>query len=133
MTTPSVGIAQTGGTVTSADVILDPTDISYPEASYAALSPTSAMATMPATLPVTFTVELIPGATKMMAAVIGTNIAGNDPKFWNYPPNTDTSVVFDGTGFTKGQTYWWGAWQTRKGPTGTTWTSESLLFPIVFQ
>jgi hypothetical protein len=127
-TTPSVGITRTAGTVTTADVTLDPADISYPEANYAALTPMAPMVT----LPVTFTLDLIPGSSSMTAAVSITIVAGNDPTFWG-KFNADTSIPFDGTGITKGKTYWWGAWQRRIGSTGTTWTMESLMFPIVFQ
>ena len=136
-TTPSVGTARTGDLVTpTADLTLDPIDMSFSEADYAAMSPTDGMAT----LPVTFTFPIIAGATGGgYAAVISTDIAGNDPAYAS-PVGTATSVMWNGAfggmggNVVDGTRYYWGAWE-RRNPLedgGTTWTEESLLFPITF-
>ena len=133
--TPSVGTTRTGVDVAAVDVTLDPAEVNYPLADYAKLAPTGGTAN----LPVTFTVSVIPGSASASIAVIGTNIAGNDPLYWS-AFGTSTSVgPWDGTfGGAAGQaklgtTYYWGAWQkSAPGAAGTVWTMESLLFPIVF-
>jgi hypothetical protein len=88
---------------------------------------------------VTFTFTVIPGAAAASVAVIATDIAGNDPAYWG-PFGTATTANWDGgfggaLGQAKlGTTYYWGTWQ-RRDPAqdgGTTWSAESLLFPIVF-
>jgi hypothetical protein len=131
---PSVGVARTGVTAAGADLVLDPVDVAYSSADYAAMAPTSGAAT----LPVTFTFSLVKGSTAAAAAVISTNIAGNDPGYES-AFGTTTSLSWDGTlgngsKVKSGTTYYWGAWQkSAPGSAGTVWTSESLLFPISFQ
>jgi hypothetical protein len=133
--TPSVGYARTNVTLTGADGVLDPLDIAYPAADYAALSPTGGTAT----LPVTFTFTVVPGAAAASVAVIGTDIPGNDPAYWS-SYGTTTSLQWNGMlGGTQGTvklgtTYYWGTWQRRDSAVdgGTTWAEESLLFPITF-
>jgi hypothetical protein len=131
--TPSVGIARANVTVASADVALDPVDISYPD--YAALMPKSGTVSLPAT----FTFTLIPAAQSAWLAVIATNSAGNDP-LYSSAPSSATSVTWDGSfgmgnQAAAGMTYYWGTWQKRApaGDAGVTWNEESLLFPITFQ
>jgi hypothetical protein len=134
--TPSVGIAR--ATLTpAADIVLDPIDIVYPLADYAAMSPTGGSAT----LPVTFTFTVIPGSSEAYISVTSTDIAGNDPAYAS-PAGSATSATWDGLfpapdGGSKeagAGEYYWGAWQ-RRDPAedgGTQWTEESLLFPIKF-
>jgi hypothetical protein len=130
MSTPSIGYARTGY-VLSGDTTLDPVEVSYPD--YAAMSPTTATAS----LPVTFQFTLIPGSSGATPAVIKTNIPGNDPAWW-LPYTTTTSITWDGglSGnggqVVPGTQYYWGAWQKRGADGGTSWAEESLLFPISF-
>ncbi len=130
--TPTIGYARTGASV-AGDTTLDPLELSYPD--YASLSPTGGSAT----LPVTFTFTVIPGSLAASVAVIGTNIAGNDPAYWG-PWGTTTSLTWDGAfggmgGNAKlGTKYYWGTWQ-KLGPQydgGTPWSGESFLYPITF-
>jgi hypothetical protein len=132
-TTPSMGYARIMVTASGATTTLDPIDTYYPD--YAKMAPTSGTAT----LPVTFTITLIPGSEAAWVAVISTDIAGNDPAYAS-KASSSTSVMWDGTlggkagMVTSGETYYWGAWQ-EKAPLedgGPTWNEESLLFPIVF-
>ena len=130
MMTPSIGMARTSFPVAGADVTLDPTEIGYDHTSYTALSPTGN-----ASLPVTFTWDTVAGASASAFAVISTNIAGNDPAYLS-AYGTATSMAWNGAfgngvQAVLGTTYYWGSWQKRAGAT-TTWTSESLLFPITF-
>jgi hypothetical protein len=133
-TTPSVGTIRTTITPT-ADLALDRANIAYAESAYAAMSPTGGTAT----LPVTFTFTVTAGANDAWAAVIGTDIAGNDPAYTS-TAGTATSTVWNGAfngssgNVVLGTKYYWGAWE-RTNPLedgGTTWTAESLLFPITF-
>jgi hypothetical protein len=134
-TTPSVGTARTTLTVGAADWTLNPTDISYPLDDYAALTPQGGTAT----LPVTFTLSVVPGSFGAQVSVTSTDIAGNDPSY-SSGFSTATEVTWDGGfnggngGVKAGTTYYWGAWQMRPSTVdgGVTWTSESLLFPITF-
>ena len=133
----AIGFARTGTNLASGDVSLDPVEVSYPAADYGKLSPTPTGGTVP--LPVTFDYSIVPGSSAANVAVIATNIAGNDPAYWS-AYGTATSQVFDGgLGGTlgpvvPGQKYWWGTWQKRaESDAATTWSEESLLFPIVFQ
>lgn len=127
--TPALGVVRTAATVAGADVALDPADIAY--ADYAAMAPTAGSGT----LPQKFTFSVVAGAQLAAMSVSKTNIAGNDPLFLS-PFTGDSSFTWDGT-FGNGQkavtgtTYFWGSWQRFTGPT-TTWTAESLLFPITF-
>lgn len=126
--TPALGYARTTLDMAGADQTLAPLDVTYSAADYAALSPTTGTAT----LPVTFTLTVLPTAQTASVAVIATNIAGNDPAFES-SASMDTSVVWDGTfGNGKqaqtGTTYYWGTWQQN-----ATWHAESLLFPITLQ
>ncbi|MDB4956058.1 MAG: hypothetical protein JWO36_3627 [Myxococcales bacterium] len=130
-TTPSVGIARTSAQVSGADLVLDELDAAYPAADYAAMSPIGGTGA----LTQTFTFTVIPGAQQASVAVIGTNIAGNDPAYWS-AFGTATSLSWNGTFGngskpTPGTKYWWGTWQ-RRTVASTTWTEESLLFPITF-
>ena len=134
--TPSVGIARASVTP-PADVALDPVDVLYPIADYAAMSPTGGSATLP--VMVTFTV--IPGSSVAYMSVTSTNIAGNDPAYAS-APGTATSVTWDGVfsgtkdaSVVPGTEYYWGAWQRRDQAVdgGTQWVEEGLLFPIKFQ
>ena len=129
--TPSIGYARTSATVSGADLVLDPAEVAYPAADYAAMSPTHGTGT----LPQAFAYTMVAGAQAASLAVIGTNIAGNDPAYWS-AFGTATALSWDGTfgNGTKavvGTKYWWGTWQRRVGAT-TTWAEESLLFPITF-
>jgi hypothetical protein len=131
----AMGYARTGSNLAAGDVVLDPVEVSYPAADYGKMSPTSGTPS----LPTTFTYSVVPGSTSASVAVIGTNIAGNDPSFWS-PFGSATSLTWDG-GFggtqgsaIPGKQYWWGTWQKRLlSDGGTVWSEESLLFPITFQ
>jgi len=126
-TTPSIGYARQGFDIAGADHAVETLDVMYAAADYAAMSPTSGTAT----LPVTFAYDLVPGATTVSVAVIGTNIAGNDPAYWSKYGTATTltwnGTLGNGTQATLGTTYYWGTWQK-----SSTWSSESLLFPIAF-
>jgi hypothetical protein len=134
-TTPSVGTTRTTLAVGDADTTLNPADIAYPLSAYAAMSPTGGTAT----LPVAFTFTVLPGSSGAQAAVISTDIAGNDPAY-SSGYSTKTSITWSGafngmTGSAKlGTKYYWGAWQQLTPPSdaGVTWTEESFLFPITF-
>lgn len=131
MSTPAIGVARTGTKMAGADVTLDVVDVAYPHADYVALAPTTGTAT----LPVTFNWSVVAGATSAAVSVIGTSIAGNDPAYIStYGTQTSESwdgTLLGGTHVVSGTTYWWGTWQKRTVG-ATTWTEESLLFPIVF-
>ncbi len=130
--TPSIGYARTS-LVLAADTTLDALEVSYP--SYASFSPM----TSTASLPVTFSFDMLSDSQGATAAVIGTNVPGNDPAWWlnNFP--NQTSDVFDGgignnKSVTLGAQYYWGVWQRRSEVSnGTVWATESLLLPITFQ
>jgi hypothetical protein len=123
--TPSVGVTRTGTTMAGADLVVDPADVAYD--GYAQIAPASGTAT----LPVDLAWSLVAGASQSAAAVIATNIAGNDPAYISTYGGA-TTTTWDGM-FGNGMmakldtTYWWGTWQKRG-----VWTSESLLFPITF-
>jgi hypothetical protein len=125
-TTPSIGFARTTVNVAGTDLPLDPTDVSYSEADYAAMSPTSGTGV----LPQPFAWTLVAGAQTSAMAVIDTNIAGNDAAY-ETAFGSATTLTWDGslgkTQVVAGTQYYWGAWQRR-----TQWTEESLLFPITF-
>jgi hypothetical protein len=126
--TPSLGYARTTQQIAGADLALDTLDITYSETDYSAMSPTSGTGS----LPVTFTLSVLPTAQTATIAVITTNVAGNDPAYES-TPSTNTSVPWTGSlGGNKqavtGTTYYWGTWQQ-----GATWNAESLLFPITLQ
>lgn len=127
--TPTIGYARTSTkSLDTTDVTLDPVEVSYPHADYAAMSPTNGKGT----LPETFQFTIVPGSSAVSVAVISTNIAGNDPAFWG-PSGSATSYTWDGAfggnggSVVPGKTYYWGTWQKRG-----IWNEESLLFPIVF-
>lgn len=128
-TSATIGYARTSTKALDVgDVTLDPVELSYPKADYAAMSPTSGKGV----LPETFQFTVVPGSTGVSVAVISTNIAGNDPAFWG-PSSMATSYTWDGAfggnggNVVAGKTYYWGTWQKRG-----IWSEESLLFPIVF-
>jgi hypothetical protein len=135
MTTPSIGYARVStAALGGSDVTLDPAEVSYPHGDYAAMAPANGNAT----LPTTFTYSVLPQSSSASFAVIGTNIAGNDPLYWS--AYGSTSMTWDGglngtQGSVKlGTQYWWGTWQKRSVvDAGTSWSEESLLFPITFQ
>jgi hypothetical protein len=129
-------------TVAGADVSSDPTELSFYE--YGQYSPVDGGAT----IPTTFDIPVAKGAMSAHASVYGGNDGGlkniGDP-WWNGTPQKTSPgmEVFDG-GFTTaqatetdarlGERYFWGAWQIfPKGDAGTSWTAESMVFPVVFQ
>jgi hypothetical protein len=129
----AIGYGRTGTNLATSDVTLDPIEVSYPAGDYAKMVPTGGTAS----LPVTFDYSVVPASVSASVAVIGTNIAGNDPLYWS-AFGTSTSLTWDG-GFgmgsaTLGTKYWWGTWQKRTlSDAGTDWSEESLLYPITFQ
>lgn len=133
--TGSSGYARTGFTVAGADLTLPPVDLAYPD--YAQIAPVGGGAQA---LPVTLQYSVIPGAQTAAAAVISTDIAGNDPA-WEGPFGMGNSAPFDGTlggngGMVQaGKQYYWGSWQRFPPLTdgGVSWVAESLLYPITFQ
>lgn len=120
----------------SGDVAVDAADMQY--SGYAAMTPTKT-----ATLPTSFTLQLT-GSNKSRVAVYGSsNKLGKtitsayfDSKF-----GSSTSVSFDGT-FNQssspetmvatGEDYFWGVFEQRVVGS-TTWTAQSMVFPIVWQ
>jgi len=127
LATPSIGYARQGFKIAGADHAVEPLDVTFAADEYAAMQPSSGSAV----LPVTFAFPLVPTASSVSVAVIGTNIAGNDPLFWS-KFGTATSLAWDGTfgngaHAITGTTYYWGTWQKT-----STWSTESLLFPIAF-
>jgi hypothetical protein len=123
--TPAVGMTRMAPIVAGGDVALDPADVGY--RGYAQMTPVGGTAT----LPVDFAWTLVDGATTTAVAVIGTNIAGNDPAYISTYGTTATATwdgAFGNGMLAKlGTTYYWGSWQKRGS-----WISESLLFPIAF-
>jgi hypothetical protein len=123
----------------AAAVALGPVEMEYLD--YAALTPTGT-----ATLPTTFTLTVIAGATVAAVDVYGT--AGGtgqtvgDP-WYTSTAGTATSVTFDGTFndaaatetmVTTGEAYFWGTEQKLTKTTGTmTWTGQSMVLPIKWQ
>jgi hypothetical protein len=129
-------------TVGSADIPVAPAEISYHV--YGSMQPVDAGVQ---TLPVTFSYDMLPGATSAYASVYGGgNDAGffeiGDPWWSGHATSTATgSTTFDGgfagaaatqTNAIPGEPYLWGAWQSTPADGGVTWTEQSMVFPIVF-
>jgi hypothetical protein len=116
----------------AADTTVPAVDMIYPD--YDVMAPVG----QGGALPVTFKYTLIPGAMTASFTADKTNIPGNDPGFAS-PQSAMTSYtwdgVFGGTAMDKvvpGTQYYWGTFQKMTPAGGTTWTVESMLFPITF-
>ncbi len=135
--TGSLGCAVIVPAMVTADTTLPELDARFP--GYATMSPSGGSASLPAT----FDFSLVPGSLGASFDVIGTSTACDDPAYAT-TYGTATSVTYDGTigsvmtgkTVTLGQTYYWGTRQklpaSGSGSGGAGWTTESLLFPIVF-